>query len=334
MAQTATAEQVSTGPASYEHEGFSVSSNSGTMEDLQRDLGVSTADQTTSPETHADPGDEDPESLSQPEKLKAGDVHKRIAKTTYEREEAKREAETVARERDEARAELARIKAERERPAERDEPRRTEDEAKRYEAWKSGQDERDPKPSVAEFEDHDAYLDARDAWNERRIDRRREREQQEQQQHERQGRIREAATKFQSRMDAEVAKDEGFKQVLERVQIPQGPILDVFLSTDIPEAMARYLDANPQQLAQMIQMPRGYQLAEIKRIEGYLQAQIEHRGKAAQAGSAAPVKTTQAHPPINPVVGSHVAVSDEMPGDDATDAEYYAWEKRQSRAKR
>lgn len=319
-------------PAQFEHEGFTVRSNEGTAEDIQRDLGVDAPDPASHRDTDAaDAAGADPDSSDEP-KLKANDVHKRIAKTTYEREEANRQAEAARAEADALKAENARLKAERERP--RDEPRRTDDEQKQYENWKAGNDPKDPKPSVGDFDDHDAYLDARDAWNERRFERRSERAQQERQQVERHERMQAAATKFHARLEAEVAKDPGFKDVITRVQIPEGPILDVFLSTDVPEAMARHLDANPTLLAELVRLPRGYQLAEIKRIEGYLQAQLELGKTAAPSGSAPAPKTTKAHPPINPVVGSHVAASDDEPGDDASDEAWFAWQERQRKARK
>jgi hypothetical protein len=325
MASTA----VDTAPparAEIQHEGFSVSSNTGTADDLRRDLGVEPSE-SDSPHATADT-DADPE--APPEKLKADEQYKRIATKTYEAEEAKRVAEAARKEADDLKAENARLKAERERPVERDEPRRTEDEQQRYEQWKAGHDDRDPKPKVSDFDDHDQYLDARDQWNERRFERRADRANQERAHHERQAAVRHAATTFQGRMDAEVAKDPSFKDIIQRVQIPQGPILDVFLSTDIPEAMARHLDQHPDELQAMIRMRPGHQLAAIKKLEGRLEAQIEASSKAAPAGSAAVTKpTTKAHPPINPVVGSHVAASDDPPGDDATDEQWYAYYDRQ-----
>lgn len=319
-------------PAQFEHEGFTVRSNEGTAEDIQRDLGVDAPDPASHRDTDAaDAAGADPDSSDEP-KLKANDVHKRIAKTTYEREEANRKAEEASRRADELAAENARLKAERERP--RDEPRRTDDEQKQYENWKAGNDPKDPKPSVGDFEDHDAYLDARDAWNERRFERRSARAQQERQQVERFERMQEATIAFRGRLDAEKAKDPEFAKVIDRIRVPEGPITDVFLVSPVAVEMARYLDANPKIYESLVSTPsRGAQLAEIKRIEGFVQAQLELGKTAAPSGSAPAPKTTKAHPPINPVVGSHVAASDDEPGDDASDAEWFAWHERQGRKK-
>lgn len=315
-----------------EHEGFSVSSNTGTVEDLQHELGVEAPEPDSQHATAEDPG-ADPDSTDAP--LKSRDAHKRIAKTTYEREEANRQAEAARAEAEALKAENARLKAERERPRADDAPRRTEDEQKRYEQWKAGHDPSDKKPEEGEFDSYAQYLDARDEWNERRVDRKHERAAQERQQFERQARIQQAATTFQSRMDKEVQKDPEFKAILDRVQIPQGPILDVFLTTDVPEGMARYFDANPDVLQKIIAMPSASrQLAEMKRIEGRVEAQLEVAKAAAPSGSAPAPKTTKAHPPINPVVGSHVAAGDEEPGDDASDEAWFAWQERQRKAKR
>jgi hypothetical protein len=106
----------------------------------------------------------------------------------------------------------------------------------------------------------------------------------------------------------------------------------VFLSPKTPvEALVRHFDTHPTELSKLIAMRPGRQLAEVHRLIGRLEA----RAEAAQAGSAARVKpTTQAHPPINPVVGAHVAASDEEPGDDASDAEWFAYHERLEKASR
>lgn len=309
--------------AELSHDGFTVSSNSGTVEDLHRDLGVETVETPDPVETV------EPEPVET--KIKSRDAAKRIATTTYEREEANRRAEAAQREADDAKAELARLKAEREQP--REEPRRTDDEQKRYTDWKAGHDEADPKPSVQSFDDHDAYLDARDEWNERRIDRKQERIAQERQQFERQDAIGRAAANFKSRVDAEAAKDAAFGQMVQSIQIPgDGPLFDVFLDPQTPvEALVRYFHAEPGQLASLIGMRKGQQLAEVHRILGRLEA----RAEAAPAGSAVREKpTTKAHPPINPVGGSHVAAANDPPGDDATDEEWYAHYGRDGKSKR
>lgn len=332
---TATTTAAPSAPARVEHEGFSVASNTGTVEDLQHELGVDQPDPTTQHANDADT-DADADPNAPPTgKIKARDAHGRIAKTTYEREEANRQREAAETRARELEAENARLKAERERP--REEPaRRTEDDKKRYEQWKAGHDESDPKPTSADqYNTYEEFLDARDDWNERRIERKNQRAEQEHREYQRHQSMQQAATKFQTTIDAEIAKDPEFKAIVDRVQIPAGPILDVFLTTEIPVALARYLDANPQKLQALIDEPsRGKQLAGIKKIEGFVEAQLELGKTAAPSGSAPAPKTTKAHPPINPVVGSHVAASDQEPGDDATDAEWFAWEERQRKAKR
>lgn len=324
------------GPAHLEHEGFSIRSNEGTVEDLQRELGVEADPAAT------DPPNEDPAAGAEPatdppgDKLKAGEVHKRIAKTTYEREEANRQAAAEKERADKAEAELARLRSERTAaPTTRETAEPTADQKKQYEDWKRGIDAGDPPPEESAFETYAKYLDARDEWNERRIDRKHERAAEERHQHERFQRVQAAADKFHARMDAEAAKDADFAAIIKRVQIPAGPILDTFLTTDIPEALARHLDANPETLKKLIAMPPGRQLAEIKKLEGRVEAHLEAQTTAAPAGSAAAAKpSTKAHPPINPVAGSHVAATDDEPGDDASDEEWFAYHERQRKAKR
>lgn len=333
MAGTTVATEQPTAPrhAELTHDGFTVRSNTGTREDLQTELGVE-PDPSPSDETHADPAP-DAESTKQPgDKLKAGEHHKRISKLTYEREEANRRLE-------EAQAEMARLKADRERPAreaprDEPEPRRTEDEQARYERWKTGHDDADPKPEVSKFDDHDAYLDARDAWNERRIDRKLQRASEERQHFERHQQVTKACADFMTRIDTEAQKDPAFREMANKIQIPgEGPIFDVFVldpSTPV-ESLVRHFDAHPDELSKLIAMRPGRQLAELHRLLG----KLEGRAEAAQAGSVPRVKpSTKAHAPINPVVATHVAATDEPPGDDATDDEWFSYYGKDGKSKR
>lgn len=322
-------------PVQVEHEGFTVRSNGGTVEDLQRELGVEQPDPTTQPETLADGADAESSTDTPESKVKAGDVHKRIAKTTYEREEANRRAEAAEQRARDAEARAERLERERtERPREEQrQPEPSADEKQQYERWKAGHDDADPKPQVEQFETHDAYLDARDDWNERRIDRKQQRAHEERQHFERHQAIGRAAGAFKTRIDTEAKKDPAFGQMVQKIQIPgEGPLFDVFINPKTPvEALVRHFDQHPEELSELIGMRPGWQLAEIHRLIG----KIEARAEAAQAGSATREKpTTKAHPPINPVAGSPVAASDEEPGDDASDEAWFAYQERQRKARR
>jgi hypothetical protein len=313
--------------ASVSHDGVEVISNTGTEAELREELRLDPLPPT---DADADPGDDAPpaaaQAAAQDEPVKGKDAKPRIDKLTFEREQAKREADEAKAEAARLREELGRYKAKGERVDDVQPP-------KPYD----GTDPTDLKPSVAEFEDHDAYLDARDAWNERRIERKGEAQ-----------RRVEARTRsmvhheqgFATRYQEATAKDPGLPALLQSsgVQIQaSGPMPDVIRMSPVGVEMLRYLATHKAEADRLNAITHPMVLfGEMKALEGAVNASMHTREQAAQAGSVAPVKpATKAHPPIQPVVGSPVTVADDgPPGDDASDDAHYAfWNDPKNRAK-
>lgn len=328
--------------ASVAHDGVEVFSNTGTVDELRAELRIeppADSEQHDEPEAVAEqPKATDTAKTTKTdttERVKGKDAKPRIDTLTFEREEAKRQADAAAKERDEAKAEAARLRDElgRFRTKPDGETERKAEPAKPYD----GSDAKDPKPAEADFENFNDYLDARDAWNERRIERKLSAKQH---QDSRMASVQARRESFQTRFTEAMASDAALKQLAESTTVEidaDGPMPDVITASPVGIQIWRHFAEHPEEAARIaaIRSPLA-KYGEMRALEGEIKASLKARTTTAQTGSVAPVKPgTKAQPPIQPVVSSHVAVKDDgPPGDDASEDEHYAyWNNPKNRAR-
>lgn len=303
------------------HEGIEVFSNTGTEADLRSELRLEPAPIAT------DAGDAEPivaksEPAEEGERVKGKDAKPRIDKLTYEAREAQRE-------RDEAKAEAAKLRDELGRFKTKPE---TDPEPKA-----AAKADEDPEPQEDAFESYGQYVKAQARWEARQEFREQQAKLETQRREEARAHSAEARHRqFATRVQEAVAKDASLADLLGSADVQihdAGPMPDVITSSPVGVEMMRYLAEHPDEAARLTAMPRSIALyGEMKKLE----TKIELRQDAAPAGSAPVVKkATKAHPPMKPVEGSHVAVKDDgPPGDDASDDEHYAfWNNPANRSK-
>jgi hypothetical protein len=134
------------------------------------------------------------------------------------------------------------------------------------------------------------------------------------------------ADAFMGRFTEVNKADETFSQRIETLLNERGnppmppPVFEVLTEAACGPQLMLHLLEHPDDLDRVLHAPTAKaQYGEMKKLEARVEA-------AGSAGSAPPVKrTTTAHPPINPVVGSHPAPHDGPPGDDASYEEHEAY---------
>lgn len=249
-------------------------------------------------------------------KENAQQKHDRIQRLTYEREEERRRADTLA-------AENARLKAP-PAPVARAKPRIDQFE---------DTDPQDPKPTQADFEDsaspYDDWVIATSQWNARQAYKAEQRKSFESARQERVAKQRyEVDAAFVTALDAHKAKHPAFEAKVSASDMQLSkPIVDGIKAAKAPELL-EYLVDHPEEHARIEEMAPIDRYSEMKLLAVRLQA--------APAGSAVVARpTTKAEPPINPVGSSHVVVKDEgPPGDDASDEDWFKWNDSQKQKAR
>jgi acetyl/propionyl-CoA carboxylase alpha subunit len=120
----------------------------------------------------------------------------------------------------------------------------------------------DPKPLRQQYETEDEWLDARDAWRDRRAARETEARQQEQ-----------AANELRTKTEGVIAQAmaiEGFDlQAFSRVPVTEA-MFDAILESDVAPRLVHYLQTNADDAARIAQLPAARQIKELARIEDRL----------------------------------------------------------------
>lgn len=205
------------------------------------------------------------------------------------------------RERDDAKAEAARLKAElAAKPA-------AEDKAPAAPQFLTR-----PKPSTDEiggkYADWEAYNDDLIEW---RIDERDAKKARETDAAQRESNERQIVAKVQERIAAFKAEHEDYDSVVAAALIPDGSpsymaIMNHLRYSELGPQLAYELGKNQTELTRIAGLAPGFAVAALGRLEGT----IDTRDAAAKSGTAHPVAVTKAKPPIKPV-GSSPVTSDE-----------------------
>lgn len=291
-------------------------------------------------------------------KGKRQSIQARIDEITGEKYATARERDAAVKERDTLRAELEALKAggaSSERPAKVEQPAAAAAPAKvggvdvaaakfpKYAEWlQAGND--------GELED---WVDARDAWKEARTTQANAVEA-ERREHSRQ--FTATASTFNERMAPVLEADPEFYERIDprltetpaMSALPKGtkPTLGNFLveqvlRSEFPKALMEHL-SEKKVIQRLVTLQPGDIIREIAKFELSLGgAAARSTGPAARAtdddedeesspAAAAPL-TSRAHPPAKPVRGSSHEHSspDEEPGEDASDDDWYRWQKKQ-----
>lgn len=326
------------GHASVSHDGFDVISNSGTPDELRGELQI-----PANPDPNADtPADDEPpqpattDGQPQPERLTAREKHDRIQRLTWEKEQAKREADEAKQETQRLRDEAGRFKASEPAPAAPKQP-----EWQRYKAH----------PDAPKEDDFESYADYTAALStfiaDQRFEDRLQATRQSVERESRQQADQRIHAEFSARLTAAMEADPTLADVLGAADVAihaVGPMPHVLKTSPVGVQMMRYLAEHPEAAAKLVDMAtfdaqgrcvRGHPMdlyAELRILERSLTSPA---AGAASPGSARAAKpSTKAEPPIKPVVGSPVAVSSDPPGDDASDEEYFRyWDNPANRKK-
>lgn len=219
------------------------------------------------------------------------------------------------RERDEARAEAARLKAEREaapaakadekpkatEPAFYTRPEPSEDEiGTKYETWRDY------------MRDHANWV-----YDEREAKRDKETKATESERTN-----REAFTQVQARIAAFKAEHADYETVVASAKIPDGSpsygaVMEHLRYSELGPQLAYELGNDPTECTRIFSLPAGFAIAALGKLEG----KIESRQSAAKSGPASDAPSvTKAHPPIKPVGGSPVTSDDDGDPDDLSPA--------------
>jgi hypothetical protein len=126
------------------------------------------------------------------------------------------------------------------------------------------QPDADPKPARAQFESEDDWLDARDAWR----DRRREREATIQKA---QREAEDMYVKTES-IYAQAQALEGFNRAAFDALPLTKPMVEALIDSDHAPALMQFMSANPAEVARIGELPTARQIKEIARIEDRLSA--------------------------------------------------------------
>lgn len=249
------------------------------------------------------------------------DAKARIAQLAREKNEAKREAE-------EARAEVARLKAEREAPAKP---------AVGDKAATATTTEEDPEPSAEAFESYEQYVKAQARWEARQEIKAERKKDEERLNIERQvEHIKKRGETFRERVFAAEKSDPGLKTRLaapEAVELqkrlapswalPPGTsmkaindISDAIIDSEQAAQLLVYLSENPDEMDQIERLPNQ---SAVMRAMGRLEAVVSKEAPPAQTSKPVAV-VSQAKPPVKPISGSPAAGEENMDDEDDFDA--------------
>jgi hypothetical protein len=296
------------------HDGVTSSSNSQTSDEMRESLGITPPADTDATETFTEAPATDvaaepvvettpPAQAAKPVKK---DPQKRIDQVVYEREEAKREAARIKAEsqreigslREEMQRELAELKRmarpaqEQARPEPQGDP---EPDPANTEKYPDGQFDRKYLKDQARWEARQEFAEQQRAYSERQQAEHRERQQFERQSNE-QARIQKLSTRMQSAFHA----SPDLQAKLETVAMTR-PMWDVVLESDAPDQLLAYMADHSEEAERIASLPPLHAFRALSRIEYQLES------AAALTGSAPVKPKTAAHAPISPVSGSQSA---------------------------
>lgn len=190
-----------------------------------------------------------------------------------------------------------------------------------------------PKPTVHEigtkYSDWDAYNDDLQDW---KLDERDAKKAHEAHNAAQQSYHRDVLTKADERIAAFKADHPDYDAVVNSAMIPRGAVsaravIDHLNHSEFGAHLAYELGNDPAELARIASLPPGYAIAALGRLE----AKIEMRTAAADAGPAPKTRAyTPAKPPIKPVGSSPVTSDDEGDPDDLSEAAVNAHIRREN----
>jgi hypothetical protein len=331
-------------------DGVTSSSNTMTADQMRESLGVTEPAETSeapaetpAPDTSEQPAPETPEpppvaTRTEPAPKAKLDPTKdpatRIAKATYEREQAKRDAQAeIQRVRDEHSRELAALRAELDalKPQRPTEQPKADGDPTFDQLLEKHKDKPDPYAAAIREQ---ALNDVRSELTTR------EKQQAEAREHQRVEYAR------QQREQAEQARLGAFHQKMAQaftanpdlqMQIEASeleltrPMGDAIIESDAPEKLVAYLIANPEENARILAMDSPLkQFRALARLD----ASLESPASPGHSGQPVPKKTA-AHAPISPVGGGHAAPNSGPPDPKTcTQEEYDAYWNKQEREAR
>lgn len=334
--------------ASATQDGYTVESNE-TDEQLAAEVQPMLPDSEPAAKT----ADGAPPSQAEPKPKPRSDPQARVQDATAKEAAAKRE-------RDEARAENARLKAENEALKNPRQPQVADKPAEKVADWKRFRALPDA-PKLADFDGPEALEDHAAAMADfvatKRYEESRRVESQTAEQTRREASEAEHYAKFERRLiDASGTDDpEGQKAWVKQfdprlVNAPRASTLPPgetpSVASLITEEIYRSNAPVEKLLAHFSDEPEVQRLATLLRDQGYGAFLREFANIASdyrltpaaaplRSGTAAPVKESKAKPPIRPERGSSQVGNDEPPGDDASDAEHEAyWGPRRAKLRR
>lgn len=338
-----------TGPGrgNIQQDGIQMSSNTMTDDEMREALSIENPAPPDPPEPAKEPAEPAPPAeppvgpaakvVETPKpKSKSRDANDAIAKATYEREEEKRQAAAAKEEARLAREEAAAVR----RELEQMRRGRTEPDPKREPV------DTDPEPQFEQFAEHGAlqyekWIQAQARWGARQeYKEQRQREIQAQREEARDRSLHEQHQKLAGSV-RELMADPQIASAMQTVMIPGDPthpVTAAIMQADDQKALIRHFAQHPEELAGVLALPN--QLAQYRamtRIEARLEYDSQQAAPPAPSGSGQPRPTSKAQPPINPVVGSHVAPDSGPPSDDASyEAHEAYWNKveREARGRR
>lgn len=322
------------------HDGVTSTSNSMTSDEMRASLGITEAPEaaesepveSVEPSESSDPA---PPVDAAPEPVKGRldptkDPAKRIAKATYEREQAKREAQAeraeIQRERESHRAEMAAMRAE----LEALKPKAVEPKADSEPTLEQFQDQPDP---YAAYMRAVAKYDLKQELTTREQQAKDAAERDRQQQYHSQAEQREAhrLAEFTAKMEAAFEADPSLQQLVSSDLDMTRPMWDAVMESDVPEKICAYLSQHPEEHQAMLAMPDARkQFRAIARLD----ASLDTAASTGHSGVVQPKKTA-AHAPISPVGGGHAAPASGPPDPKTcTQEEFDAYWNQQERTQR
>jgi hypothetical protein len=342
-APTAAKELPSGSFVSVKNEGFEISSNTGTADEIRAELGITKepTDGTTTPEPPAD---------ALPSKARRNDpqtrrqsIQSQIDADTARREAAKKEADAEEARLTTLREEAKRFAAPRPpQPFVPPQEQSAQPKPKDYD----GADPSDPEPTLAQFAASDdpytARLEARQDWAARKEVRKFQHQQSQLQQRGQSEQIyQRRTTALTEKLKAHEVKDPEFKTKIdpeiasaltwttpESVGTPLG---DLVMDSSNPAELMIYFSQHKQEFARIWNLHPFLQAAELGEIRGYLRGQA----KASESAPPKPKPVSRASAPIKPLGGNPaLPAEDTRPDDELSDEEHdarYAKMRRQFR---
>lgn len=317
----------------FEADGFKVTSNTMTSEQIGESLASQKADPGAEPAPEADPNPEaEPEPTPEPppkaEKRPRDDPKARVAEATRNAAEAKKRIDEVQRRAEAAEAELRRI---------RDSQPKVPEPPKPEEAKKSAAPS--DRPKLDDFESIEDHAEAVARWVAKQE---REAIQQEQKARQFEEFKQKRVESFTGRMHAHLESDPDFwsrqnPDVIalrplsvmgpNEVATPLNLLAEQFLTSENPVSLIEYFSQHPEEVQRFSQMPSE---AEFYRALGKVESGL---GSAAMTATATiPQVSSKAAPPARPVTGG--PTTGRIPPEKETFEQYYARRSKEEEKRR